>query len=111
MRYNSPQVMNPMDNLYLAGIDIGSTTVKMVCCDLGGRMIFSRYRRHHALTVDHGPGDAEGGPSGAGNLHPGYRFHRLRGHGRGGVLRFSFHSGGRRLHQTDPAAVAGCPHP
>ena len=52
MRYNSPQVMNPMDNLYLAGIDIGSTTVKMVCCDLGGRMIFSRYRRHHALTVD-----------------------------------------------------------
>ena len=52
MLYNSPQVMNPMDNLYLAGIDIGSTTVKMVCCDLGGRMIFSRYRRHHALTVD-----------------------------------------------------------
>jgi activator of 2-hydroxyglutaryl-CoA dehydratase len=52
MRYNSFQVMNPMDNLYLRGIDIGSTTVKMVVCDLGGRMIFSRYRRHHALTVD-----------------------------------------------------------
>jgi predicted CoA-substrate-specific enzyme activase len=41
-----------MDNLYLAGIDIGSTTVKIVCCDPGGRMVFSRYRRHHALTVD-----------------------------------------------------------
>ncbi|MCX5824449.1 MAG: hypothetical protein NTY86_13325 [Deltaproteobacteria bacterium] len=41
-----------MDNPYLAGIDIGSTTVKMVVCDLGGRMIFSRYRRHRALTVD-----------------------------------------------------------
>ncbi|MDP2838970.1 MAG: BadF/BadG/BcrA/BcrD ATPase family protein [Syntrophales bacterium] len=41
-----------MDNLYLAGIDIGSTTVKLVCCEPGGRMIFSRYRRHHALTVD-----------------------------------------------------------
>ena len=52
MRYNSLQVMNPMDNLYFAGIDIGSTTVKMVICDPGDRMIFSRYRRHHALTVD-----------------------------------------------------------
>lgn len=41
-----------MDNLYLAGIDIGSTTVKLVCSDPRGRMIFSRYRRHHALTVD-----------------------------------------------------------
>jgi len=41
-----------MDNLYLAGIDIGSTTVKMVCSDLGGRKVFSRYRRHHALTVE-----------------------------------------------------------
>ena len=41
-----------MDSLCLAGIDIGSTTVKMVFCDPGGRMIFSRYRRHHALTVD-----------------------------------------------------------
>jgi len=41
-----------MDNLYLAGIDIGSTTVKLVCCETGGRMIFSRYRRHHALTAD-----------------------------------------------------------
>ncbi|MBU4582991.1 MAG: 2-hydroxyacyl-CoA dehydratase [Proteobacteria bacterium] len=41
-----------MDNLYLAGIDIGSTTAKMVFCDPSGRVIFSRYRRHHALTVD-----------------------------------------------------------
>jgi predicted CoA-substrate-specific enzyme activase len=41
-----------MDSLCLAGIDIGSTTVKMVFCDCGGRMVFSRYRRHHALAVD-----------------------------------------------------------
>jgi len=52
MRYNPHRVMNPMDNLYLAGIDIGSTTAKMVFCDPSGRVIFSRYRRHHALTVD-----------------------------------------------------------
>jgi len=41
-----------MENIYLTGIDIGSTTVKLVLCDHRGRMIFSRYRRHHALTVD-----------------------------------------------------------
>jgi predicted CoA-substrate-specific enzyme activase len=41
-----------MENIYLTGIDIGSTTVKLVLCDLEGRIVFSRYRRHHALTVD-----------------------------------------------------------
>lgn len=41
-----------MDNLCLAGIDIGSTTLKMVLCEPSGRMIFSGYRRHHARTVE-----------------------------------------------------------
>ncbi len=40
-----------MEKIYLAGIDIGSTTVKLVLCDSEGRIVFSRYRRHHALTV------------------------------------------------------------
>lgn len=35
-----------------AGIDIGSTTVKLVICDGRGEMIFSRYRRHRAMTVE-----------------------------------------------------------
>jgi len=30
------------------GIDIGSTTVKAVLLDEEGRMVFSRYIRHHA---------------------------------------------------------------
>ena len=41
-----------MGNAYPAGIDIGSTTVKLVICDPPGNVVFSRYRRHHALTVD-----------------------------------------------------------
>ncbi|MCX5821150.1 MAG: acyl-CoA dehydratase activase [Deltaproteobacteria bacterium] len=40
-----------MENICNAGIDIGSTTVKLVICD-GGDIVFSRYRRHQALTVD-----------------------------------------------------------
>jgi predicted CoA-substrate-specific enzyme activase len=40
-----------MENAYPTGIDIGSTTVKLVICDARGRIVFSRYRRHHALTV------------------------------------------------------------
>lgn len=41
-----------MEQAYPAGIDIGSTTVKLVICDPRERVLFSRYRRHHALTVD-----------------------------------------------------------
>ena len=35
---------------YRAGIDIGSTTVKLVVLDDSGRVIFGDYRRHHAHT-------------------------------------------------------------
>jgi len=41
-----------MESLFTAGIDIGSTTVKLVVCDPAGGILFSRYCRHHALTVD-----------------------------------------------------------
>jgi len=37
---------------YQAGIDIGSTTVKLVICTLEGNAVFSRYRRHHARTIE-----------------------------------------------------------
>jgi predicted CoA-substrate-specific enzyme activase len=40
-----------MENSNPAGIDIGSTTVKLVICNARGRIVFSRYRRHHAQTV------------------------------------------------------------
>ena len=33
-----------------AGIDIGSTTVKLVVTDDGGDILFGEYRRHHAHT-------------------------------------------------------------
>ena len=35
---------------YRAGIDIGSTTVKLVILDGEGKMVFGEYRRHHAHT-------------------------------------------------------------
>ena len=35
---------------YLAGIDIGSTTVKLAVLDGGGALRFGSYRRHHART-------------------------------------------------------------
>ncbi|MBE6987130.1 MAG: 2-hydroxyglutaryl-CoA dehydratase, partial [Ruminococcaceae bacterium] len=35
---------------YRAGIDVGSTTVKLVILDDSGRVIFGDYRRHHAHT-------------------------------------------------------------
>ncbi len=35
---------------YSAGIDIGSTTVKLVVLDDGGKMLFGEYRRHQANT-------------------------------------------------------------
>ena len=33
---------------YNVGIDVGSTTIKMVFLDERGEMVFSDYRRHHA---------------------------------------------------------------
>ena len=41
-----------MQDKYPAGIDIGSTTVKLVICNPKGDVIFSRYRRHHAQTIE-----------------------------------------------------------
>ena len=35
---------------YRAGIDIGSTTVKLVVLDQDGQILFGQYRRHHAHT-------------------------------------------------------------
>ena len=37
-------------NTYRAGIDIGSTTVKLVIVDPSNRIIFGQYRRHQAQT-------------------------------------------------------------
>lgn len=39
-------------NLYRAGIDIGSTTVKLVVLDEQGQLVYSCYRRHMAHTQD-----------------------------------------------------------
>lgn len=36
--------------IYHAGIDIGSTTVKLVVVDDNGQILFGDYRRHHAHT-------------------------------------------------------------
>jgi predicted CoA-substrate-specific enzyme activase len=36
---------------YRAGIDAGSTTVKLVICDDDEKIVFFRYRRHHSLTL------------------------------------------------------------
>lgn len=36
--------------IYRAGIDIGSTTVKLVLLDENENIIFGQYRRHHAQT-------------------------------------------------------------
>lgn len=41
-----------MESICNAGIDIGSTTVKLVICDGGGGTLFSCYRRHQAMTVE-----------------------------------------------------------
>ncbi|MCK9362050.1 MAG: acyl-CoA dehydratase activase [Syntrophales bacterium] len=40
-----------MAEIYKAGIDAGSTTVKLVVCAQNGSILFSRYRRHHSLTL------------------------------------------------------------
>lgn len=39
-------------NTYRVGIDIGSTTVKLVVLDQESKMIYGEYRRHHAHTQE-----------------------------------------------------------
>ena len=39
---------NATKRTYRVGIDVGSTTIKVVFLDEHGRIIFSDYRRHHA---------------------------------------------------------------
>ena len=39
-------------NTYRVGIDIGSTTVKLVVLDQERKMIYGEYRRHHAHTQE-----------------------------------------------------------
>ena len=39
-----------MESAYTSGVDIGSTTAKVVICDENGHMVFDRYRRHQART-------------------------------------------------------------
>ena len=41
-----------MENTYMSGIDIGSTTAKVVIYDRDGKRVFSRYLRHQAKTED-----------------------------------------------------------
>ena len=41
-----------MSEEYLAGIDVGSTTVKLVITDQTGEILFSEYMRHNAHTQD-----------------------------------------------------------
>jgi len=40
-----------MAALYKAGIDAGSTTVKIALCDPAGDTVFARYLRHHSKTL------------------------------------------------------------
>ena len=39
-------------NCYRAGIDVGSTTVKLVVLDEAGGILFGKYRRHCAHTQE-----------------------------------------------------------
>ena len=41
-----------MSNCFPAGIDIGSTTVKLVILDTNGQILFGQYRRHRAHTQE-----------------------------------------------------------
>ena len=41
-----------MENLLRMGIDIGSTTVKVVVIDESNSMLFSRYERHYSEILD-----------------------------------------------------------
>ena len=38
--------------VFRAGIDVGSTTVKLAVLDVAGKLIFGEYRRHHAHTQE-----------------------------------------------------------
>lgn len=49
--FRSFMVRNYKNNC-LTGIDIGSTTVKVVICNNSGETLFSRYRRHNAMILD-----------------------------------------------------------
>ena len=44
--------MTEIENAYRSGVDIGSTTAKVVICDEGGTPVFARYRRHQGRTED-----------------------------------------------------------
>jgi len=44
--------MNNMDGPFFSGVDIGSTTAKVVITDKNGRMVFFGYRRHQAETIE-----------------------------------------------------------
>ncbi len=44
--------MEPSAACFYGGIDIGSTTVKLVILDESGTILFGDYRRHHAHTQD-----------------------------------------------------------
>ncbi|RLB76052.1 MAG: CoA activase, partial [Deltaproteobacteria bacterium] len=44
--------MDNIDEFFFSGIDIGSTTAKVVITDKDGRVVFSRYRRHQAETIE-----------------------------------------------------------
>ena len=44
--------MDNIDELFFSGIDIGSTTAKVVIIDKSGGIVFSRYRRHQAETIE-----------------------------------------------------------
>ena len=41
-----------MGSVYHAGIDIGSTTIKVAVYDERVNLVYGAYRRHHALTTD-----------------------------------------------------------
>ena len=41
-----------MEKAYASGVDIGSTTAKVVICNENGHMVFDRYRRHQARTEE-----------------------------------------------------------
>ncbi|MFZ2951096.1 MAG: hypothetical protein WA003_16595, partial [Desulfuromonadaceae bacterium] len=45
-------MMRKRINLFYAGIDIGSTTVKAVIINEGGGLVFSRYCRHQGKTME-----------------------------------------------------------
>ncbi len=40
------------NHMYHAGLDIGSTTAKLVLVDGAGKLVFSRYQRHYARITD-----------------------------------------------------------